>query len=61
VEDCQNCVSCQQHREMFRLALVHKCVTKQAPTYLMESFQSNVAYGHRVTRGSRNYTSEGGE
>ena len=42
-----------RRREMFRLALalVHRCVHKQAPSYLVENFQSNESLGHRVTRG----------
>ena len=36
---------------MFRLALVHRCVHKQAPSYLVENFQSKESLGHTVTRG----------
>ena len=36
---------------MFRLALVHRCVHKEAPSYLVENFQLNESLGHRITRG----------
>ena len=40
-----------KRREMFRLALVHRCMHNQAPTYLAKCFKTNKMYGqHRVTR-----------
>ena len=39
------------YRELFRLALVHRCVHGWAPTYLAECYETNIRYGHCITRG----------
>ena len=43
-----------RRREMFRAALVHRCVQKQAPSYLSDIFQTNAEIGHDRTRGKNN-------
>ena len=41
----------KKRREMFRLVLVKRCVTKQAPQCLREVFRTNGEVGYSGTRG----------
>ena len=41
----------KKRREMFRLVLVQRCVTKQAPQCLREVFRTNGEVGYSGTRG----------
>ena len=44
----------ERRREMFRLFLVHRCVTRTAPKSLRESLRTNGDMGNRRTRGINN-------
>ena len=44
-------MSLSKRRELFRLALVHRCVHGQAPAYLAECYETNKQYGHCITWG----------
>ena len=44
-------MSLSKRRELFRLALVHRCVHGRAPAYLAECFETNKQYGHCITPG----------
>ena len=46
-----NWMPLSKRRELFRLALVHRCVHGWAPTYLAECYETNIRYGHCITRG----------
>ena len=46
-----NWVPLEWRREMFRLMLVHRCITKRAPFCLCDKLKTNVDIGSSMTRG----------
>ena len=54
VRNEQNWVPLVRRREMFRLFLVHRCVTRRAPRSLSESLRTNGDMGNRGTRDRNN-------
>ena len=48
------CVPLERKRKMFRLFLVHRCVTGRAPQCLSENLKINEKMGHGRTRGLNN-------
>ena len=48
-----NWVPLERRREMFRLMLVHRCITKRAPFCLCDKLKTNADIGSTMTRGSQ--------
>ena len=46
-----NWVPLERRREMFRLMLVHRCITKRAPFCLCDKLKTNADIGSSMTRG----------
>ena len=46
-----NWVPLERRREMFRLTLVHRCITKRAPNCLCDRMKTNADIGSSMTRG----------